>query len=271
MTPPVPPPVALSVVIPAYNERNTLLRVVRRVLDSGAHGLVAHLQIVLVDDGSTDGTRELIAALGTDWRTVVEAAEGPVTDEMADRTSVVTHLQPHNQGKGAALRAGFAAATGDLLSIQDADLEYDPRDFPVMLRPLLEGRADVVFGSPFLPSERRVLFFWHAVGNTLLTLLSNAATDLNLSDMETGYKAFRAEVLRGIDIESDRFGFEPEITAKVARLGCRVYEVPITYDGRGYEDGKKITWRDGVQALWCILRFGPLRRLRERQLRERAR
>jgi glycosyltransferase involved in cell wall biosynthesis len=162
------------------------------------------------------------------------------------------------------LRAGFAAATGELVLVQDADLEYDPRDYGLLLRPLIEGRADVVFGSRFLATERRVLFFWHAVGNTFLTLLSNAMTDLNLTDMETGYKVFRREILQKIHIQSERFGVEPELTAKVGRLGCRVYEVPISYAGRSYAEGKKITWKDGVEALWCIARFGPLAQAADR-------
>ena len=270
----LPAAATLSVVIPVYNERATLLNVIRNVLGSGAHALVQHLQIVVVDDGSTDGTRDVVTRLMADWRQCIrdlppqDTGDFRTSDDCApldleaalSATELCCVMHDQNRGKGAGLRSGFARATGDYVLVQDADLEYDPRDYPKLLRPLLEGRADVVFGSRFLPSERRVLFFWHSVGNQLLTILSNAATDLNLSDMETGYKAFRADVLTRLHIESDRFGFEPEITAKVSALGCRVYEVPIRYDGRGYDEGKKITWKDGVEALWCIVKFGPLRK-----------
>ena len=265
-------PTTLSVVIPAYNEKKTLAIVVARVLRSGIHRLVRSVQIVLVDDASTDGTREVAQAIAAGWGPVREAlatepagswggeVPGLPLEEALALTTVELVAHPENRGKGAALRSGFGRATGDLVIVQDADLEYSPSEYPKVLRPLLEGRADVVYGSRFLPSERRVLFFWHSVGNQLLTVLSNMATDLNLSDMETGYKAFRRDVLDAIEIESDRFGVEPELTAKVSALGCRVYEVPIRYDGRGYEEGKKIGWKDGVEALWCIVRFGPARR-----------
>ena len=227
----------LSVVIPCYNERATLESVLDRVRATP----VKDVEIVVVDDCSTDGTRDLL-------REKLEA--------MVDR--VVYHER--NQGKGAALRSGFEAATGDIVLIQDADLEYDPQEYPRLLRPILEGQADVVFGSRFSGGDaHRVLYFWHYLGNRFLTLLSNAFTNLNLTDMEVCYKVFRREVLRQIRIEEDRFGFEPEITAKVARLGCRVYEVGISYSGRTYGEGKKIGWRDGVRAIVCILKYNLLR------------
>ena len=227
----------LSVVIPCYNERATLESVLDRVRATP----VKDVEIVVVDDCSTDGTRDLL-------REKLEA--------MVDR--VVYHER--NQGKGAALRSGFEAATGDIVLIQDADLEYDPQEYPRLLRPILEGQADVVFGSRFSGGDaHRVLYFWHYLGNRFLTLLSNAFTNLNLTDMEVCYKVFRQEVLRQIRIEEDRFGFEPEITAKVARLGCRVYEVGISYSGRTYGEGKKIGWRDGVRAIVCILKYNLLR------------
>jgi glycosyltransferase involved in cell wall biosynthesis len=248
---------SLSVVVPAYNELPTLAEVLRRVLASEALSLADWLQIVVVDDASRDGTQDLVASLAGDWRAVLG-----VSREDTDRAEVVALLHPTNRGKGAGLRTGFAAANGDYTLVQDADFEYDPRDYARVLRPLWEGRADVVYGSRFLPSERRVLLFWHSVGNGLITLCANMATDLNLSDVETGYKAFRTDVLRRFDIESERFGVEIEITAKVARMGCRVFEVPIAYNGRGYDEGKKITWKDGVEAMVCIGRFGPGRAIR---------
>jgi glycosyltransferase involved in cell wall biosynthesis len=223
----------LSVVIPCYNEVDTLERLLRAVRAAAP----ADKEIVLVDDFSTDGTRELIRErLG------------------ALASKVIYHER--NQGKGAALRSGFAAATGDVVLVQDADLEYDPNEYPKLLQPFLEKDADVVYGSRFIGGEsHRVLYFWHALGNRLLTLLSNMFTNLNLTDMEVCYKAFRREVLQRIQIEEERFGFEPEITAKVARLRCRIYEVGVSYAGRTYEEGKKIGWRDGVRALWCILKY----------------
>jgi glycosyltransferase involved in cell wall biosynthesis len=223
----------LSVVIPCYNERATLERVVDAVRASPVSGV----EIVLVDDGSTDGTRELIR------------------DKLAPRVDQVV-LHDVNRGKGAALRSGFGAATGDLVVVQDADLEYDPQEYPRLIAPILDGRADVVFGSRFVGGEsHRVLYYWHSVGNKLLTICSNAFTNLNLTDMECGYKVFRREVLARIELREDRFGFEPEVTAKVARLGVRIYEVGVSYAGRTYVEGKKIGWRDGLRALWCIVRY----------------
>ena len=222
----------LSVVIPVYNESASIAELVKRV-----RAAPVEKEIILVDDCSTDGTQNTLKAL---------ASAGDLT--------VLYH--PRNRGKGAALRTGIAAARGDAVIIQDADLEYDPQDYPKLLKPLLDGRADVVFGSRFSGGEtHRVLYFWHSVGNKLLTLLSNMATNLNLTDMEVCYKLFRTDIIRQIEIEEDRFGFEPEITAKVARLRCRIYEVGISYAGRTYEEGKKIGWRDGVRALWCIVKY----------------
>jgi glycosyltransferase involved in cell wall biosynthesis len=220
----------ISVVIPVFNERQTIAEIVtrvRRALDG------RDAEIVVVDDGSTDDTLEVLRSL--------------------DGLRLVEHGR--NQGKGAAMRSGFAAATGDVVIVQDADLEYDPRDYPKLLEPIEDGRADVVFGSRFLGGPHRVFFFWHFIANKLLTTLSNMFTNLNLSDMETGYKVFRRAVLEKIHLRCDRFNFEPEITAKVAKAGWRVYEVPISYSGRTYDEGKKIRARDGLYALWAIIKF----------------
>ena len=227
----------LSVVVPCYNERSTVATVVERVLASPWSA-----QVIVVDDGSTDGTRDVLDELAI------------ATD---DRLRVIHH--DRNAGKGAALRTGFAAATGDYVIVQDADLEYDPAEYATMLEPLEAGLADVVFGSRFLSGRpHRVLYFWHSVGNRTLTLLSNMFTDLNLTDMETCYKAFRREVLEHLAIEENRFGVEPEITAKVARGGWRIYEVGIAYAGRTYAEGKKIGWRDGTRAAVCIVRYSAI-------------
>jgi glycosyltransferase involved in cell wall biosynthesis len=223
---------SLAVVMPCFNERATIEPIVERVLASPYTA-----EVIIVDDGSTDGTREVLQKLARDPR-------------------VQVYEQPFNQGKGAALRRGFHEVRAPYAIVQDADLEYDPNDYGVMIEPLLDGRADVVFGSRFQgQAAHRVLYFWHSIGNKLLTLLSNMFTDLNLSDMETCFKAFRKEVLDSITIEEDRFGFEPEITAKVAGGGWRVFEVGISYNGRTYAEGKKIGWRDGVRALWCIVKY----------------
>ena len=234
MTTPARP--CLSVVVPCYNEEATVLDLLSSVL---ASPWVA--EVVVVDDGSTDRSRELLAS---------------VTDPR-----VRVHLQPHNMGKGAALRTGFSLVTGEFAVVQDADLEYDPTEYALLLEPLLDGRADVVYGSRFQSGRpHRVLYFWHTLGNRFLTLLSNMFTDLNLTDMETCYKVFRRDVIQSIEIEEDRFGFEPEVTAKVAARGDRVYEVGISYSGRTYADGKKIGWRHGVRAIVCIVKYSPVGR-----------
>ena len=228
----------LSIVIPCYNERNTIQDIVTAVKNSP----IADKEIVIVDDCSTDGTRD-----------VLKSVIAPQVDK------IIYH--DVNQGKGAALRTGFKHVTGDVVVVQDADLEYDPQDYPRLLQPILEGKADVVFGSRFQGGQpHRVVYFWHMVGNKFLTLLSNMATNINLTDMETCYKVFRREVLQRIEIEENRFGFEPEITAKVARLGVVIYEVGISYYGRTYAEGKKIGWRDGFRALWAIAKYNLLRR-----------
>ena len=219
--------------MPIYNERSTLRSVVQRVLE-----VPLDVEMICVDDGSSDGSREILADLQNQY----------------PNTRIL--LQPRNLGKGAALRRGIQEATGDFVVVQDADLEYDPSEYPILLEPLIEGKADVVYGSRFLSGRpHRVLYFWHSVGNWLLTLLSNCLTNINLTDMETCYKAFRREVIQSIPIEENRFGFEPEITVKVAKRRLRIYEVGISYWGRTYEEGKKIGWKDGVRALWCLLKY----------------
>ncbi len=227
----------LSVVIPVYNEVATVNKVVEAVRRSS----YPNKEIIIVDDGSTDGTREKL-------RQEIE----PLVDRVA--------YHEKNKGKGAALRTGFGLATGEVVVVQDVDLEYDPNEYGRLIQPILENKADVVFGSRFKGvGPHRVVYFWHWLGNALLTLFSNMFTDLNLSDMETGYKVFRREIIQSIQIEEDRFGFEPEITAKVAKKGCAIYEVGISYYGRTYREGKKIGWRDGLWALWCILKYNCLK------------
>jgi glycosyltransferase involved in cell wall biosynthesis len=233
----------LSVVIPVYNEEVTLEVLLGKVLAAPLQDVVDALEIVVVDDCSHDQTWSVLEA----WQPQARDDGRPV--------EVTRHRHPENRGKGAALRTGFAAASGDVLLIQDADLEYDPTDYPVLLKPIIDGHADVVYGSRFLGGPHRVLFYWHYLGNTFLTRLSNIFSDINLTDMETCYKVFKRAVIESITLRSDRFGFEPEFTAKVARLGVRIYEVPISYHGRTYAEGKKIGWKDGVSAIWSILRF----------------
>ncbi len=237
----------LSIVIPVYNELATLKFAVQRVT-----ALDLDKELVIVDDGSTDGSRELLADLSA----VGLAAWLPDAKTSRGTNEVRVHLQPQNMGKGAALRAGFALTTGDIVVIQDADLEYDPQDIPRLIQPIVDGFADATFGSRFIGSPRRVLFFWHMVLNQALTLLSNMLNDLNVTDMETCYKAFRSEIIKAMIIEEDRFGIEPEIMAKLAHRNLRLYEVPISYKGRTYAEGKKIGWQDGVRALYCILKYG---------------
>ena len=221
----------LSVVIPVYNEKKTLSELICRV-----EAVKLEKEIIIVDDASTDGTRDLLKKY-----------------EGQERFKVI--YQSKNAGKGSALRAGFDKAEGEIIIVQDGDLEYDPKEYPLLLEPILDGRADVVYGSRFLGGTHRVFFFWHYVGNKILTTLSNMCTNLCLTDMETGYKVFRRTVLDSFILKCNRFGFEPEFTSKVARHAFRIYEVPISYSGRGYEEGKKIDWKDGVAALWFIFRF----------------
>ena len=222
----------LSVIIPVYNEKNTIDEIIHRVLNVEI-GL--EKEIIVVDDGSQDGTREILEGL--------------------NHPNIKVYFHSKNQGKGAALQTGFSKADGDIILIQDADLEYDPREYPILLGPILDGRADAVYGSRFLGGPHRVLFFWHYIGNRFLTTFSNMLSNLNLTDMETCYKAFKKETLNKITVKSKRFGFEPEITTKLAKLKCKIYEVPISYSGRDYNEGKKIGWKDGIAAFFHIIRF----------------
>lgn len=226
----------LSVVMPVFNEQKTILEIIKRVRDSPYEK-----EIIIVDDASTDGTREIL-------------------EELAEASDITLFRHENNRGKGAALRTGVSVASGDVTIIQDADLEYDPVDYPKVLDPILSGKADVVYGSRFVGGEsHRVFYFWHSVGNKLLTLLSNALSGLNLTDMETCYKAFKTEIIKSIDLKEDRFGFEPEITAKLAQRGLRIYEVGVSYSGRTYDEGKKIGWKDALRAIWCILKYNLTR------------
>jgi glycosyltransferase involved in cell wall biosynthesis len=232
--------VKLSVLVPVYNEERTLEEVVRRVC-----AVQLPKEIILVDDGSKDRSREILTQL--------KEQNERVNDSL---NQIKVFFQPENQGKGAAIKTAISHATGDVVIVQDADLEYDPKDYPSLLEPIQDGSADVVYGTRFAGGgAHRVLFFWHSLGNRTLTLLSNMLTNLNLSDMEVGYKVFRADALKGIELKSNRFGFEPEITIKLAKKRCRFYEVPISYHGRTYEEGKKITWKDGIAALYYMIRF----------------
>jgi len=232
--------VKLSVLVPVYNEERTLEEVVRRVC-----AVQMAKEIILVDDASKDRSREILGRLKDQSR----HANDPLNQ-------IKVFFQSENQGKGAAIKTAISHVTGDVVIVQDADLEYDPKDYPALLEPIQDGSADVVYGTRFAGGgAHRVLFFWHSLGNRTLTLLSNMLTNLNLSDMEVGYKVFRAEVLKSIELKSNRFGFEPEITMKLAKKRYRFYEVPISYHGRTYEEGKKITWKDGLAALYCMIRF----------------
>ena len=222
----------LSIIIPCYNESKTILSLIKAVKNSP----VTNREIIIVDDGSEDGTRDILNQLND------------------PEVRIIFHSR--NQGKGAALRTGFNEAKGDICIVQDADLEYDPQEFPIVIQPILDGKADVVFGSRFQSGRpHRVVYFWHRVGNGLLTLMSNLFTDLNLSDMETCYKAFRREVIQSVNIRENRFGFEPEVTAKISKMNIKIYEVGISYYGRTYDEGKKIGWKDGVRAVYCILKY----------------
>jgi len=234
--------VKVSIVVPVFNEAGTVSAVLDRVASAPFPEQVREVEIVAVDDCSRDSTAEVLAAYSP-----------PTTTSKPCEFRWLRH--DRNRGKGAALRTGFATTTGEIVLVQDADLEYDPADYPTLLKPILDGRAEVVFGSRFLGGPHRVLFHWHSIGNKFLTMLSNMFTDLNLSDMETCYKVFTRGVLARLRLTSERFGFEPEFTARVARLGVRIYEVPVSYHGRTYAEGKKIGWKDGFEAIWCILKF----------------
>src|SRR6202451_3287054 len=252
----------VSVVIPVYNERAFIEEVLLRVQASPIEK-----EIILVDDKSTDGTRGLLEDLDkaqSEGKREIAVQNGKARLSLQNTRFI---FQPQNRGKGAALRRGFEAATGDIVLVQDADLEYDPKDYGKLLEPILDGKADVVYGSRFLGGPQRVHYFWHYAGNKFLTLLSDIFTNLKLTDMETCYKVFRREVLEGIQLKSNRFGFEPEITAKISKGNWSIYEVPVSYYGRTYKEGKKITWKDGVSALWCIIRYNLFSGRRAKKIR----
>ena len=240
----------VSIVIPVYNERAFIEEVLLRV-----QAVNLDKEVLVIDDGSTDGTRALLEDLDKVQASGVRNAAVKNGKAHLPLANIRFLFQDRNRGKGAALRRGFESATGDVILVQDADLEYDPQDYEKLLTPIFDGRADVVYGSRFLGGPQRVHYFWHYAGNKFLTLLSDMLTNLKLTDMETCYKVFRREVIQGIHLESDRFGFEPEFTAKISKGNWRIYEVPISYAGRTYAEGKKITWRDGLSTLWCILRY----------------
>jgi glycosyltransferase involved in cell wall biosynthesis len=249
----LPPGLKLSVVVPVYNERDTLREILRRI-----QAVRIPKEIILIDDFSRDGTREILQEIEREQANKLQshqAHQGATHAANLNNIRVLYHER--NRGKGAALRTGFANVTGSIVIVQDADLEYDPGEYPQLIAPIIDGRADVVYGSRFIGETHRVLFYWHYLGNKLLTTLSNMFTGLNLTDMETCYKVFRRESLDLIapTLKSNRFGFEPEVTAKIAKRGLRVYELPVSYSGRVYAEGKKITWKDGFQALWCIIRY----------------
>ncbi len=248
----MPPSPKLSIVIPVYNERHTIEEVLLMV-----HAVAIDKEIIVVDDGSTDGTRELLQGIAQDslGASVIKL---PTTGRSFDPLMLRIYFQPENRGKGAALRRGFAEARGEIVIVQDADLEYDPQEYVQLIDPIERNLADVVYGSRFLGGPHRVLFYWHSVANRILTLVSNMLTNLNLTDVWTCYKAFRREILQGLDLRENRFGFEPEVTAKIAARGCRIYEVPISYRGRTYAEGKKIGWKDAVSGLWCVVRYNAV-------------
>jgi len=239
------PCMKFSIVIPVYNERRTLRELLRRVA-----GVELDKELVLIDDCSTDGSRDILESVAKHGLSHILEPE-----EIAGQTEVKVVFHERNQGKGAALRRGFQEASGEIIGIQDADLEYDPNEFPKLIKPIADGKADVVFGSRYAGSERRVLYFWHTMGNKGLTLLSNLFTNLSLTDMETCYKVFRADVIKGLTLEEDRFGFEPEVTAKVAKRHLRIFEIPISYQGRGYAEGKKIGFKDLFRTVYAIFKY----------------